>query len=289
MSVHIRFWGTRGSVPAPGPQTVRYGGNTPCVELRLADDRLIILDAGTGIRELGRSLLARAGGTPIEGDIFLSHAHWDHIQGFPFFAPMFMAGNRFTIWGSPAPEPAIERAVRDQMSATVFPVPFDELQASVEFRHLHEGLHQGSGYDVRAMLVCHPGGALGYRFTAGDGSGTLVYIPDNEIGGAAPGDTSPGGRDALVAFAAGARVLVHDATYTAAEYERHRGWGHSAYDDVVQLALDAHVERLVLFHHHPERTDDELDRQVQQCRALAGGRGGGLTIIAAAEGMSLTV
>ncbi len=289
MTLRLQFWGTRGSIPSPGPTTVRYGGNTPCVEVRTSAGWLIVLDAGTGIRELGRSLMEQANGAPIEGDIFLSHAHWDHIQGFPFFAPIFMRGNRFTIWGPRAPEPAIEQAVRDQMSATVFPVPFDKLQASVEFRHLHEGLHQGSGYDVRAMLVRHPGGALGYRFTAGDGSGALVYVPDNEIGGAAADDTSQGSRDALVAFAAGARVLVHDATYTAAEYKRHRGWGHSAYDDVVQLALEARVERLVLFHHHPERTDDELDRHVQQCRALAGGRGSGLTIIAAAEGMSLTV
>lgn len=257
--------------------------------MRTTDGRLVILDAGTGIRELGRSLLARANGTPIEGDLFISHAHWDHIQGFPFFAPIFARGNRFIIWGSRTQQPAIERAVRDQMSAAVFPVPFDALQASVEFRPLPEGTHEGAGYEVRTIPVRHPGGALGYRFTTRGGSGALVYVPDNELASASEGDTPSASRDALVAFTAGARVLVHDATYTASEYERHRGWGHSAYDDVVRLALDAHVEQLVLFHHHPERADDEIDRQVQYCRALATAQQSSLHVVAAAEGMSLTI
>src|SRR3954463_1135871 len=132
MTLRLRFWGTRGSIPSPGPTTVRYGGNTPCVEVRTADDWLIILDAGTGIRELGRSLLARGG--PISGDIFLTHAHWDHIQGIPFFAPLFHKGNHFTIWGSQSLETSIDRVVRDQMSPTVFPVTFEELDARIDFR-----------------------------------------------------------------------------------------------------------------------------------------------------------
>ena len=255
----------------------------------MPDGRLVILDAGTGIRELGRSLLADAVGSPIEADIFLSHAHWDHIQGLPFFAPIFSRGNRFTIWGSHAAVPGIERAVREQMSATVFPVPFDELKASVEFRPLAHGTYQARGYQVRALPVQHPGGALGFRFTPNEENGAVVYIPDNELGPLPLAEKVGGGHAALMAFAAEARVLVHDATYTAAEYERHRGWGHSAYDDVVRLALEARVEQLVLFHHHPDRTDDELEDHLQACRALARANGSSMGVVAAAEGMTLTI
>src|SRR3954467_2362856 len=138
MTLRLRFWGTRGSIPSPGSHTVRYGGNTPCVEVRTDNDRLIILDAGTGIRELGRSLIARANGNGIHGDIFLTHAHWDHIQGIPFFAPIFQAGNRFTIWGSKELQTSVDRVIRDQMSPVVFPVSFEELSARIDFCELAE-------------------------------------------------------------------------------------------------------------------------------------------------------
>src|SRR5688500_17654412 len=138
VTLQVQFWGTRGSIPSPGPQTVRYGGNTPCVEVRTTDGWLMILDAGTGLRELGQSLLHRANGVPIRGDIFLTHAHWDHIQGLPFFAPIFQRGNHFTIWGQRSLEMSIDRVVRDQMSPVVFPVTFEELDASVDFRALDE-------------------------------------------------------------------------------------------------------------------------------------------------------
>ena len=147
MSLTLRFWGTRGSIPSPGLATARYGGNTPCVELRTADGWLVILDAGTGIRELGRSLMARANGDGVDGDIFLTHAHWDHIQGIPFFAPLFHRGNRFTIWGSRSLQTSIDRVVRDQMSPVVFPVTFEELQARIDFQELAEERRAGRGYE----------------------------------------------------------------------------------------------------------------------------------------------
>ena len=285
MAVTLRFWGTRGSVPAPGADTVRYGGNTPCVEVRTGDGALLIFDAGTGIRELGRALVARSGDEPIAGDIFLSHPHWDHIQGIPFFAPIFGAGNRFTIWSTADLASHVERAVREQMSPTVFPVPFEELDSTVTFRVL-EDAHVGAGYALRTMPVRHPGGALGYRLTAGTAPGrALVYISDNELGSAAGYDTPVGWRESLVEFARGASMLVHDAMYTPEEYDRHRGWGHSSWSDVVQLAMEAEVERLLLFHHSPERSDEELDRLVTECRTLAARRGAPLAIAAAAEGM----
>src|SRR5438552_7142209 len=219
MSLRVQFWGTRGSIPSPGPKTVRYGGNTPCVEVRTADGWLIILDAGTGMRELGRSLLGRANGAPIKGDIFLTHAHWDHIQGIPFFGPIFQRGNHFTIWGSQTLEQNIDRVVRDQMNPVVFPVTFEELDATIDFSAITDGKHElRGGVEVRAYPVRHPGGALGYRFNvAHAGGGSLVYISDNELGTGGKYDTPPSWRDKLVEFMKGASVLIHDTTYTTKE------------------------------------------------------------------------
>jgi phosphoribosyl 1,2-cyclic phosphodiesterase len=290
MSLSLRFWGTRGSIPSPGASTVRYGGNTPCVEVRTAEGWLIILDAGTGIRELGRALLEREDGEAIAGDIFLTHAHWDHIQGIPFFAPLFRKGNRFTIWGSRSLQTSIDRVVRDQMSPVVFPVSFEELQARIDFQELAEERRMGNGYEVSAFAVRHPGGALGYRFSAGNGEGgALVYVSDNELSTQARYDDPPEWRSRLVAFVRGASVLVHDTMYTTEEYGSFVGWGHSTHEQAVELALEAEVERLVLFHHRPERSDDEVDRCVENCRAMVARRGGRLEVVAAAEGLTLQV
>ena len=296
MSFRLRFWGTRGSIPSPGPSTVRYGGNTPSVEVRTSTGSLVLLDAGTGIRELGRSLISNANGAPITGDIFLTHAHWDHIQGIPFFAPAFQPGNRFTIWGAKSLAASIRRVVRDQMSPVVFPVAFEDLAATFDFRELTDERHASDGFDVRAFPVRHPGGALGYRFAARspesdstDSSTAFVYISDNELRAGDAGAASDRWRARLVEFIRGSRLLIHDATYTDAEYESHRGWGHSTYTDAVTLALDCGVETLVLFHHSPERADDEIDALLEECRSRVEASGHSLRVIAAAEGMELRV
>ena len=297
MTLRLRFWGTRGSIATPGPGTVRYGGNTACVEVRTDTGALVILDAGTGIRELGRSLVAATDGAAtgagggISADIFLTHAHWDHIQGFPFFAPIFRPGNQFRVMASPSLDSSVERVLRDQMAPAVFPVAFDELPAQVEFCDFAEGERRsGDGYDVTAFAVQHPGGALGYRFSSRIEEGrSFVYISDNELGAPEAYDTRPGWKSDLVQFLRGADLLVHDATYTAGEYEAHRGWGHSTIEDAVGLALDARVRRLVLFHHKPERSDHEVDQCVQRCREIVQHRGGTLDVTAAAEGMVVEV
>ncbi len=277
------FWGTRGSIPSPGPATVRYGGNTPCVEVRAPDGSLVILDAGTGIRALGDALARRGGAAPVSGDIFLSHAHWDHIQGLPFFAPLYESGNRFRIWVAAAAAPEVESAVRAQMSAGVFPVRFDDVEATMEFRAL-DGSHDAPAYTIDTLAVRHPGGALGFRLRApGDSAPRLVYVPDNELAATTPGDAADDWPRSLAEFARGAGVLVHDATFTADEYETHRGWGHSRFDDAFTLARDADVRRLVLFHHSPGRSDDALDAELARLRRADPP----FEILAATEGMAL--
>ena len=166
MSLRVQFWGTRGSIPSPGPKTVRYGGNTPCVEVRTADGWLIILDAGTGMRELGRSLLGRANGAPIKGDIFLTHAHWDHIQGIPFFGPIFQRGNHFTIWGSQTLEGSIDRIVRDQMNPVVFPVTFEELDATIDFSYVNDAGRTKNG----VCRISPTGQILDFQIERGPGA-----------------------------------------------------------------------------------------------------------------------
>lgn len=277
-------------MPSPGPATVRYGGNTTCVELRTDDDELVILDAGTGIRELGRSLVAGANGTPIRGDIFFTHAHWDHIQGLPFFTPAFQRGNKFTLWGNPILQENIGVIVRQQMSPVVFPVAFDDLSARIEVRELTTHRHATSGYSVEAARVRHPGGALGFRVSAtNDPHASVVFIPDNELDvfGDQADDASP--PEQLVAFARGAKVLIHDAMYTGTEYMDHRGWGHSSYRDAVEFAIAAEVETLVLFHHEPDRSDAELDAQLALSETMVRERGGTVKIVAAQEGCEIVV
>lgn len=284
MTLTVRFWGTRGSIPSPGPATTRYGGNTTCVEVATSAGGSLILDAGTGIRELGRSLVARGDGA-VDADLLLSHLHWDHIQGFPFFAPLYESGNRLCIWGAAArAEESHERIVRGLMSPRVFPIGFDQLAATVEFRTVPDGEWSCGGCMVRSAAVWHPGGALGYRVRAEGSEAAVVFIPDNELRAAA---SDPVGRARVRDLCAGARLLIHDCTYIADEYEHHRGWGHSTVGDALALALESGVERLALFHHAPERSDAAVDALLEDALAEMERHGNPIEVIAAAEGLAV--
>jgi phosphoribosyl 1,2-cyclic phosphodiesterase len=251
--VRVKVWGARGSVPTPGPSTNRYGGNTSCLQLTLSDGRVLVLDAGSGIRNLGLRLAARARRI----DILLTHLHLDHIQGLMFFAPLFMPDAEIVIWGPPAPETLSERLAR-YLSPPLTPLHLHELPARISFRACPKGEWEIGPARIQAAPVAHPGPTLGYRISEGDTS--LCYIPDQELALGPP--LSLRERQSLPGFdlAHGASLLVHDCQYTDDEYPSHIGWGHSRLSDVLAFARLTEAQRLLLFHHDPLHDDEQLDR-----------------------------
>lgn len=276
--VSLRCWGARGSIPTPGVQTTRYGGNTSCVEIRVGDRRLIF-DAGSGIRLLGGELSGLA--TLDSTDIFLTHFHWDHIQGFPFFAPLYDPRIRLRIAGPEQQDLDIQTLFARQMGPVYFPVPFEAVAASTSFRHIGSDPWISGDVQVRAMQMRHASVTMGYRV---DAEGVVIcYIPDNELeGGRYPVD-GPEWRSRLLEFVRDADILIHDSTYTDEEYRQKAGWGHSTFEQSAELAKKANVRELLFFHHAPERTDDELDRILDRMRE-GGVREGGALLDAAREG-----
>ncbi len=297
-SARIRFWGVRGSIATPGPETVRYGGNTTCVEVRIGDD-IVVLDAGTGIRPLGEALRREFAGRPICVQLLLTHTHWDHIQGLPFFGPIHDRGSSVTVLGYEGAKQSLLKTLSAQMDSTVFPIGMDQLAGNIVVRELHELEFRAGRVPVQAIFTHHPGVTLGYRL--GTPGGGVVFMPDTEImpfprprpvriqahGDEGSEDFNSYKNQLLAEFASGAELFICDAQYTAEEYERRVGWGHSCIDDTVRLALQAKVKRLILFHHDPTHDDATIDRLVGHARELAAGEGGNLQIDAAAEGMEI--
>ena len=305
MSIYVKFWGVRGSIPCPGPDTVRYGGNTPCIELRFGDQRrLIIIDAGSGIRELGNSLIANdlAKG-PIETSIYLSHSHWDHIMGFPFFGPAYIPGTKLHIYGPVSyEEDSLEQVFSGQLTYRYFPVRQTELAADIRFHHLKEGKYDlGDGITLYTKYLNHPILALGFRFefqgsvvcTAYDTEPFRNLFDEDPDSPSYDADMAAEGEEVareqnqvMEQFYAGADLLVHDTQYTQGEYESaKKGWGHSTYEHAIASATRAGVKRLALFHHDPTRTDDQIDELAQiYC---GDGDYGAPTVFFAREGMEL--
>lgn len=294
-STRIRFWGVRGSIPSPGPETVYYGGNTSCVEVR-ADGELIILDAGTGIRPLGQALRKEFDGHPMQITLLISHTHWDHIQGFPFFAPAYDPRNRVRILGFEGPRKGIEATLAIQMESPYFPISIQEMPGHIEFAELKSLEFEVGKVRVKAAFMNHPGVCVGYRlFTS---AGSLVYCPDNELfsrlRGKGPQDSpqtvfARKQDQALREFIAGADVVITDSQYDAEEYASHIGWGHSCVDDVVPLAISAGVKKLFLFHHDPVHDDAKVAQMLASARQQALNRGADILVEAAREGLEIVL
>ncbi|PPT07458.1 Metallo-beta-lactamase superfamily protein [Geitlerinema sp. FC II] len=272
----VHFWGVRGSIACPGSETVRYGGNTPCVEMRVGRKRLIF-DGGTGLRVLGQHLLSQM---PVEAYMFFTHSHWDHIQGFPFFVPAFVKGNKFRIYGAVAPNGAtIEQRLNDQMLHPNFPVPLQIMGAQLEFNDLEIGQTVSlDSVTVETALLNHPGEAVGYRVNWNGHA--VAYITDTEHY-----------RDRLdpnvLNLARNADAIIYDATYTDEEYHSpttsKKGWGHSTWQEAVKVAKAAKVKQLVIFHHDPLHNDDFLDNVGKQVKAAFPNS------VMAREGMTLQI
>jgi phosphoribosyl 1,2-cyclic phosphodiesterase/ActR/RegA family two-component response regulator len=296
----VRFWGVRGSIATPGAATLRYGGNTACVEVR-ADGQLIILDAGTGIRPLGLSLAQEFKGIPLSLTVLISHTHWDHIQGFPFFAAAYNPANRLRILGYEGAREGLLGALSSQMESPYFPIGWQQLPGNISLQELRLPEFYIGPIKVETMNLNHPGICIGYRLNTS--AGAIAYLPDNEPfqrykyhaeHKAHTGTTeilkfARRMDQRLIDFIRGAEVLIIDAQYDATEYETRVGWGHGCVDDVVALALNANVKRLYLFHHDPTHDDAKLDSMAEWARQFVAALGDPLLVEAAREGSEVVL
>jgi phosphoribosyl 1,2-cyclic phosphodiesterase len=258
--VKVTLWGTRGSFPSPGPETVRYGGNTPCVEVRGDDGAVLVLDAGTGIRRLGVRLEAE---TP-RIDILLTHLHADHIQGLGFFEPLYRAGQEVHIWGPASTTLDLRARLARYHSPPFFPVRLRDLPCDLSLHDVPTGRFAIGQFEIRAARVCHPGPTVGYRVATGGAA--MTYIPDHEPAlGARHFPQEPEWTSGFD-LAANADLLIHDAQYSSSEYPQYVGWGHSAISHTMAFALATNVRQLVAFHHDPGHSDDMLDRLFAEAR-----------------------
>lgn len=273
---YLRCWGTRGSIPTPGSETVRHGGNTTCVEVTDGDTRLIF-DAGSGIRPMGVDVFEKG---PNQIHIFLTHFHWDHIQGFPFFRPLYDPDDTIHVVGPKQKDIDVQNLFAGQMGPIYFPVPFSVVAATMEFEHLNHGSYDIGDFTLDVMRVRHPSFVIGYRIKLRDK--VICFIPDNEVDGDVYGELEAGFDQRIIDFVADADLLIHDSMYTEEEYPSRRGWGHSTFEQSVRLAREAGVKDLQFFHHDPVRTDNELDTIVARMQDEAS-RGGNSLIVRAAR------
>lgn len=294
--MRLKFWGTRGSIATPGPSTIHYGGNTSCLELVTSSGQRVIFDCGTGGRLLGLDLMAHAP-KPISALLLFGHMHWDHIQGFPFFAPAFVPGNHITVCGPEGCNSSLPQALAGQMQYTYFPVELGQLGAAITYIKLTEGSYEIEGVRISAQFLNHPTVALGYKIEADNV--TMCYLCDHEQysttlwrAGAEPGkiDSILHANDRQHAlFMKGADVVVHDAQYTPEEYPAKKNWGHSTYDYVAQIAEAAGVHKLYLTHHDPLHDDAFIENIERKSREIVKQMGSKMEVVCAYEGCEETL
>ncbi|HEX2173297.1 MAG TPA: diguanylate cyclase [Dehalococcoidia bacterium] len=285
--MQVRFWGTRGSIATPGPRTARYGGNTSCVSIRAADGTLIVLDCGTGARELGLHLL-KTEPQPLRLHLFIGHTHWDHIQGFPFFVPAFTPEAEINVYAPAGFQRSLEGTLAGQMQYSYFPIKLHDLRSRIHFTELEEGFFRVGNVLVETQHLNHTAPTIAYRISSG--GATVVYAADHEpFWNPAHQAFQHPGDQRHVTFLRDADLVIHDAQYGDEEYDDKRGWGHSTVEYATDVALAAGVQRLVLFHHDPTHDDIEVERLEARARARGAAGGTGLEVIAAAEGLELDV
>ena len=296
----IRFWGVRGSIPTPGPDTAGYGGNTSCVEVRVGG-QVIVLDAGSGIRRLGQSLAAEFRDRSLNITLLVSHTHWDHIQGFPFFMPAYSPRVNVRVLGYGGAVVGLRGALFEQMQSAFFPVGLDQMASHVTFEELQDLEFQIGLVKVRTIFANHPGICFGYRLSTPGGD--IVYLPDHEAyerheveRQKATGEASFAGLEyartedgKMIEFMRNADVVIADSQYDETEYSARRGWGHSCVDDTVQLAVSAGVKRLFLFHHDPDHRDQKIAEMLARAQARVASTGSPLVVDAAREGVEIAL
>ncbi len=280
--MRIKVWGCRGSLTTAGPGVLRYGGYTTCVEVQLSDGTLVIIDSGSGIHKLGQSILSRPDVSEIY--LLLTHSHWDHLTGFPFFTPAYLEKYRIHVRGGPDAKASLHKYLAHQMNPPFFPVEFARLKAGFDF-DADGGIMSIGSAEVVSVPLSHPNGGYGFIFR--NGGKRFVFLTDNE-----PGYPHAGGlrEEDYVEASRGADLLFHDAQYSDAEYAGGtRGWGHSSYSHAAAIALKAGVKRFGTFHHDPDHDDEEIDTSIRLCRSIVSGQGSSMECFAVAEGMEIKV
>ncbi|NVN98461.1 MAG: MBL fold metallo-hydrolase [Geobacteraceae bacterium] len=284
--MQIKICGCRGSLPTPGRSTLKYGGNTTCLEIRSNQGQLVIIDAGSGLHKLGNELVSEVSQKHIR--FFFTHSHWDHLMGFPFFPPAYRSDYTLRFCSGPHSQDTVKNFLSHQMQAPFFPLELDNLNANMIF-HCDNPCHEDRvcNFDelgVKAFPVNHPNGGFGYRII--EEGKVFAFAPDNELDYHHEGGPDP---DYFVDIFRGVDLLIHDSQYNDEEYKKTRSWGHSTFNSTVDLAIKAGVKRLGLFHHDPDRTDEELDEQLAICQERIRMAGSSLDCFVATEGMTLTL
>lgn len=278
--MYIKFWGARGSISTPEKDKLRYGGNTTCLELKFQSGKHFIIDAGTGIKNLGQSLINE---TNLNVNILFTHAHWDHLAGFPFFLPIYREQNKFSITGYSISAKEFKKIISVQMNGIYHPVMFESISSKIDFMEFTD-IEHGDSESIKSIRLSHPGGGYGYKFI--ENNKIFVFLTDNELAYEHDGSE---GFSSFVDFCKNADVLVHDAQYDSNMYKLTKKWGHSTFEDAFELAVASKVKKLLFFHHDPMMTDSALDNHVKNYKKLIKRNKFDLDIDAVKEGMILNL